>query len=149
MISRSMKLCKFHWQTTIWVNKFTWAYDTKNMLAELPSLPQTLYSRGGQLMAATQPSLIQPQHIYLNNITTLHRTNTLLSVQCVSICRVVLWWCSNYKCVLTLKVPEELQLYGLYVYYVVHICDFGMLRVKGWVEVGQSLTGQELYPLSM
>ena len=32
--------------------------------------------------------------------------------------------------VLTLKVPEELQLYGLYVYYVVHICDFGMLRVK-------------------
>ena len=31
---------------------------------------------------------------------------------------------------LTLKVPEELQLYGLYVYYVVHICDFGMLRVK-------------------
>ena len=31
---------------------------------------------------------------------------------------------------LTLRVPEELQLYGLYVYYVVHICDFGMLRVK-------------------
>ena len=31
---------------------------------------------------------------------------------------------------LTLKVPEKLQLYGLYVYYVVHICDFGMLRVK-------------------
>ena len=30
---------------------------------------------------------------------------------------------------LTLKVPEKLQLYGLYVYYVVHICDFGMLRV--------------------
>ena len=29
---------------------------------------------------------------------------------------------------LTLKVSEELQLYGLYVYYVVHICDFGMLR---------------------
>ena len=35
---------------------------------------------------------------------------------------------------LTLKVPEKLQLYGLYVYYVVHICDFGMLRVKG--EIG-------------
>ena len=34
----------------------------------------------------------------------------------------------NY--ILTLKVPEKLQLYGLYVYYVVHICDFGMLRVK-------------------
>ena len=32
--------------------------------------------------------------------------------------------------VLTLKVPEKLQLYGLYVYYVVHICNFGMLRVK-------------------
>ena len=31
---------------------------------------------------------------------------------------------------LTLKVPEKLQLYGLYVHYVVHICDFGMLRVK-------------------
>ena len=31
---------------------------------------------------------------------------------------------------LTLKVPEKLQLYGLYVYYVVHICDFGILRVK-------------------
>ena len=33
---------------------------------------------------------------------------------------------------LTLKVPEKLQLYGLYVYYVVHICDFGMLRVNSW-----------------
>ena len=32
---------------------------------------------------------------------------------------------------LTLKAPEKSQLYGLYVYYVVHICDFGMLRVKG------------------
>ena len=31
---------------------------------------------------------------------------------------------------LTFKLPEKLQLYGLYVYYVVHICDFGMLRVK-------------------
>ena len=31
---------------------------------------------------------------------------------------------------LNLKVPEKLQLYELYVYYVVHICDFGMLRVK-------------------
>ena len=29
----------------------------------------------------------------------------------------------------SLKVPEKLQLYGLYVHYVVHICDFGMLRV--------------------
>ena len=36
--------------------------------------------------------------------------------------------------VLTLKVPEKLQLYGLYVYYVVHICDFGMLRVKVFIE---------------
>ena len=31
---------------------------------------------------------------------------------------------------LTLKPPEKLQLYGLYVYYVVHICTFGTLRVK-------------------
>ena len=31
---------------------------------------------------------------------------------------------------LTLKLPGKLQLYGLKVYYVVHICDFGMLRVK-------------------
>ena len=31
---------------------------------------------------------------------------------------------------LTLKVPEKFQLYGLCVYYVVHICDFGMIRVK-------------------
>ena len=38
---------------------------------------------------------------------------------------------------LTLKVPEKLQLYGLYVYYVVHICDFGMLRVN--VSVGNPL----------
>ena len=36
---------------------------------------------------------------------------------------------------LTLKVPEELQLYGLYVYYVVHICDFGMLRVNCHITV--------------
>ena len=37
-----------------------------------------------------------------------------------------------YERPLTLKVPEKLQLYGLYMYvhYVVHICDFGMLRVK-------------------
>ena len=32
---------------------------------------------------------------------------------------------------LTLKVPKKLPLYGLCVYYVVHICDFAMLRVKG------------------
>ena len=37
----------------------------------------------------------------------------------------------NWKqSLLTLKVPEKLQLYGLYVYCVVHICDFGMLRVN-------------------
>ena len=37
---------------------------------------------------------------------------------------------------LTLKVPEKLQLYGLYVHYVVHICDFGMLRVNhnSWLD---------------
>ena len=27
-------------------------------------------------------------------------------------------------------MPEEFNLYGLCVYYVVQICDFGMLRVK-------------------
>ena len=27
-------------------------------------------------------------------------------------------------------LPGELNLYGLYVYYVVHFCDFGMLTVK-------------------
>ena len=27
-------------------------------------------------------------------------------------------------------MPEKLPLCGLYVHYVVHICDFGMLRVK-------------------
>ena len=31
---------------------------------------------------------------------------------------------------LTLKAPEKSHLYGLYVYYVVHICNFGMLRVN-------------------
>ena len=33
------------------------------------------------------------------------------------------------KC-LTPKLPEKLQLYGLYVYYGVHICNYGMLRVN-------------------
>ena len=37
--------------------------------------------------------------------------------------------CDKMSC-LTLKVPEKLPLYGLYVYCVVHICDFGMLRVN-------------------
>ena len=35
-------------------------------------------------------------------------------------------------------MPEKLPLYGLNVYYVVHICDFGMLRVNGrftWVSI--------------
>ena len=32
--------------------------------------------------------------------------------------------------VLTLKLPDKLQPYGLYTYYVVHICDFGIFRVK-------------------
>ena len=36
---------------------------------------------------------------------------------------------------LTLNVPEKLQLYGLHVYYVVHICDFGMLRVNSFFTV--------------
>ena len=37
---------------------------------------------------------------------------------------------------LTLKATEKLQLYRLYVYYVVHICDFGMLRVNECPSVG-------------
>ena len=37
----------------------------------------------------------------------------------------------SLKYELTLKLPQKLQLYGLYVYFMVHICDFGMLRVKG------------------
>ena len=35
-----------------------------------------------------------------------------------------------FRTLLTLKLPGKLQPYGLYTYYVVHICDFGMLRVK-------------------
>ena len=37
---------------------------------------------------------------------------------------------AEYVLVLTLKLPEKLQLYGPYVYYVVYISDFGVLRVK-------------------
>ena len=47
---------------------------------------------------------------------------------------------------LTLKVPEKLQLYGHYVYYLVHICDFGMLRVNLFVSL--SVTVPLLYTLS-
>ena len=45
---------------------------------------------------------------------------------------------------LTLKLPDKLQPYGL---YVVHICDFGMFRVKGevqeWVRerIGNKMVG--------
>ena len=42
---------------------------------------------------------------------------------------LLLYFYNFFNRPLTLKVPEKLQLYGLYVYYVVHICDFGMLRV--------------------
>merc|ERR1712074_438455 len=46
---------------------------------------------------------------------------------------------------LTLKVPEKLQLYGLYVYYVVHICDSGMLRVNEVVfSCNQSISAHDL-----
>ena len=44
-------------------------------------------------------------------------------VQFTAFCSVSLFY-------LTLRAPEKLQLYGLYVYYVAHNCDFGMLRVK-------------------
>ena len=37
---------------------------------------------------------------------------------------------SIFYVILTLKLPDKLQPYGLYVYYGVHICDFGMLRVN-------------------
>ena len=37
---------------------------------------------------------------------------------------------SKTNILLTLKVPEKLPHYGLYVQYVVHICNFGMLRVN-------------------
>ena len=36
-------------------------------------------------------------------------------------------------------MPEKLQLYGLYVYYVVQICDFGMLSVKNYTELQKKL----------
>ena len=45
---------------------------------------------------------------------------------------------------LTLKVPEKLQLYGLYVYYVVHICDCGMLRVNVTVDSKITFHGKGL-----
>ena len=47
----------------------------------------------------------------------------------------------QYLLSLTLKVPEKLQLYGLNVYYVVHICDFGMLRGKGLIPALASSSG--------
>ena len=60
------------------------------------------------------------------------------------------------KVVLTLKAPEKSQLYGLYVYYVVHICDFGMLRVKAhisfkmkcfsWLNHGPTTNGHTVGP---
>ena len=31
---------------------------------------------------------------------------------------------------LTLKLPDKLQPYGLYVYYVVHICDVELIRLR-------------------
>ena len=43
---------------------------------------------------------------------------------------VKLFWCVLS---LTLKVSEKLQLNGLHVYYVVHICDYGMLRVNALI----------------
>ena len=36
----------------------------------------------------------------------------------------------SFEAQLTLKLPDKLQPYGVYVYYVVHICDFGISRVK-------------------
>ena len=45
------------------------------------------------------------------------------------------WSSQNYTLVLTLNLPGELNLCGLCVYYVVHICDFGVLRVKKTAEL--------------
>ena len=45
---------------------------------------------------------------------------------------------------LTLKLPDKLQPYGLYVYYVVHICDFGMLRVKWFTSLYPSISFSSL-----
>ena len=65
--------------------------------------------------------------------------NSLLTVSESCECQIIL----------TLKVPENLQLYGLYVYYLVHICDFGMLRVKGplniLIEKPITMKGQEVH----
>ena len=44
---------------------------------------------------------------------------------------------------LTLKVPAKLPLYGLYVYYVVHICDFGMLIVKQPAKVPKTVPSNQ------
>ena len=57
----------------------------------------------------------------------------------------------NNSYVLTLKLPDKLQLYGLYVYYVLHICNFGMLRVKafknGFIELSISMLGHDHFVL--
>ena len=67
---------------------------------------------------------------------TLYKKNRFVSAQfCHNIGNI---WAGAYQhpkkwldcTILTRKVPEILLLYGLCVYYVVHICDFGMLRVK-------------------
>ena len=62
--------------------------------------------------------------VYLESLYCVYNRDMFVSenkltVQCT--CRPML----------TLKVPEKLQLYRLYVYNVVHVCDFGMLRVNG------------------
>ena len=57
-----------------------------------------------------------------------------------------------FNSTLTLRVPENLQLYGLYVHYVVHVCDFGLLRVEQWViqwklDITRSLIGTGMFCL--
>ena len=75
----------------------------------------------------------QFEHFWANNwqgINNSHRTIKLWFNVKIFLFHLIFTTYQNYPLALTLKVPKELQLYGVYVYYVVHICDFGMLRVK-------------------
>ena len=64
------------------------------------------------------------------------------TLNCIANKIVRTFWC------LTLKVPEKLQLYGHYVYYVVHICDFGILRVNRKMDSKKSMISYRKYLLS-
>ena len=62
-------------------------------------------------------------------------SSNALCLQCLEIfCGDTNFWFNIFSFLgglaLTLTVPEKLQVYGLYVYYVVYFCNFGMLRVN-------------------